>query len=113
MSGRRFLPACMAAFLVALGLVWAASARADDAASLYKTKCAACHGADGKGNTPMAKRLGVRDFASPEVQKQSDEELAEITAKGKNKMPAYEKSLKESEIKALVTYIRELAKKGK
>jgi mono/diheme cytochrome c family protein len=82
-----------------------------DAASLYKTKCSACHGPDGKGNTPVGKNLGIRDFASPEVQKETDAELVEITTKGKNKMPAYGSSLKDSQIKDLVAYIRDLAKK--
>lgn len=82
-----------------------------DAASLYKSKCAMCHGADGKGDTAVGKKFGVRDFASPEVQKETDKELIEITSKGKNKMPGYEKTLKESQIKELVGYIRELAKK--
>lgn len=84
----------------------------NDLAGLYKSKCAACHGADGKGNTPVAKTLGVRDFASPEVQKETDAELSTILAKGKNKMPGYEKQLKESQIKDLVAYIRELGKKA-
>jgi len=53
----------------------------------------------------------VRDFASGEVQKETDKELIEITSKGKNKMPGYEKTLKESQIKALVGYICEFAKK--
>lgn len=82
-----------------------------DAANLYKTKCAACHGADGKGDTPIAKKLGVRDFASPEVQKETDEELIGIIQKGRNKMPAFGTSLKDPQIKDLVAYIRELAKK--
>lgn len=114
MSSLRLPLACRASSLVALGLLLAAPARAQgDAASLYKTKCVACHGADGKGDTLMGKRIGVRDFASPEVQNETDVELAEITAKGRNKMPGYEKTLKESEIKGLVAYIRELAKKAK
>lgn len=98
--------------LLALSCFLAAPARAQsDAASLYKTKCAVCHAADGSGNAPAGKNLGARDFASPEVRKETDEQLVEITAKGKNKMPGYEKSLKEAEIKNLVAYIRELSKK--
>ena len=78
--------------------------------NLYKAKCVVCHGPDGKGG-PAGKKMGVRDFASPEVQKESDRELADIIAKGKNKMPGYAKSLKPEEIKELVEYIRDLAKK--
>jgi cytochrome c6 len=83
----------------------------NDAASLYKAKCAACHGADGSGNTPAGKALKVRDFRDPEVEKETDSELIEITTKGKNKMPAFGSALKDSQIRALVTYIRDLAKK--
>lgn len=86
-------------------------ARSEDAVGLYNTKCATCHGADGKGNTAIAKKLGVRDFASPEVQSETDKELIAITEKGKNKMPAYGNSLKDAQIKDLVSYIRELGKK--
>lgn len=98
--------------LIFAGLaVSAATARAQDAATLYKTKCAACHGPDGKGATAAGKSMGVRDFASPDVAKETDAQLTEIIAKGHNKMPAYGNSLKEAQIKDLVAYIRDLAKK--
>ncbi|HEV3254126.1 MAG TPA: cytochrome c [Candidatus Acidoferrales bacterium] len=87
------------------------SARADDSATLFKSKCSVCHGAAGKGDAPAGKKLGARDLSSPEVQNQSDAQLTEIVTKGKGKMPAYGKTLKDDEIKGLVAYIRELAKK--
>lgn len=83
-----------------------------DVKSIYMSKCASCHGADGKGATFMGKQTGARDFASPEVRKETDDQLIEITARGKKKMPGYEKSLKSSQIKDLVTYSRELAKRN-
>jgi cytochrome c6 len=97
--------------LTAVGiLLTVVPARAQDAASVYKAKCAACHGADGKGNTPAGKQLGAHDFASPEVAKESDEDLIAIVTKGKNKMPAYGSSLKDPQIKDLIGYVRSLAK---
>jgi cytochrome c6 len=96
--------------MMAAGLtVWNTPAVAD-ASVTYKAKCAMCHGADGKGETPAGKKMGAHDFASPDVQKLTDTELAAIIAKGKNKMPGYEKGLKEIEIKDLVGYIRQLTK---
>jgi cytochrome c6 len=83
-------------------------AMADDAADLYKSKCQACHGPDGKGDTTMGKKLGVRDFHSPEVSKQSDADLFKITKEGKNKMPSYNGKLTDDQIKALVKYIHSL-----
>lgn len=96
---------------VALCTLGSMTLAAQDAASLFKTKCSACHGADGKGDTPVGKKFGVRDFTSPEVQKMSDDELTTIIADGKGKMPGYKKSLKPEQIKDLTAYIRELAKK--
>jgi mono/diheme cytochrome c family protein len=86
--------------------IFASPAVAQDAAATYKSKCAMCHGADGKGG-----KMGTRDFGSAEVKAESDAQLTEIITKGKPpKMPAYGEKLKEAEIKDLVTYIRGLAK---
>jgi cytochrome c6 len=79
-------------------------------AALYKSKCAACHGPDGKGDTVIGKKLNTRDFNLPEIMKAKDQELIDITTKGKNKMPAFEKKLTDVQIKALVAYIRGLTK---
>lgn len=83
----------------------------DAGAALYKAKCAACHGADGKGETTLGKASKLRDLGSADVQKLSDAELTTWIESGKGKMPAYGKSLKPEQIKDLVTYIRSLAKK--
>lgn len=105
---RRFHLALLA---FALGLAFSPSARANDAAANYKAKCVACHGAGGKADVPAGKALKARDFHDADVQKETDDELATIIAKGKNKMPGYEKQLKPDEIKALVAFVRELGKK--
>lgn len=109
------MPRLVSQTFAALALATFAStlpARADDAsAKLYQGKCVACHGADGSGNTPGGKALKVVPFSDPDVQKQSDADLATIIAKGRNKMPAYENSLKADEINKLVAYVRELGKK--
>jgi len=78
--------------------------------ALYKTKCAGCHGADGKGQTAMGKANNIRDLGSADVQGQSDDAIAGIIGNGKGKMPAYGKSLKPEQIKDLVGYIRTLKK---
>lgn len=104
----------MTVLLFLLGSAFSPSLHAgaqDAGAALYKTKCAACHGADGKGETAMGKANKLRDFASADVQKQSDDELTAIITNGKTKMPAYGKSLKPDQVKDLVAFIRSLAKK--
>lgn len=93
--------------LIALPVV----ADGPDAAAIYKSKCAMCHGPDGSGNTPTGKTMKVRDLRSDEIQKMKDEELEKTIENGKAKMPAYKSKLSEAEIGALVKYIRELGKK--
>ena len=97
--------------IVALAVpAWAAD---QEIQTLYKTKCAACHAADGTASTPAGKKLETRSFLLPEVMKTPDKELVEITAKGKNKMPAFDKKLTDDQVKGLVAYIRELQKAKK
>jgi cytochrome c6 len=97
--------------LVGLGFL-SAPVRADNAAeATYKAKCAMCHGPDGKGETATGKALKAGSFAAPDVVKMSDDDLATVITKGKNKMPSFEGKLKKEEIEQLVAFIRQLAKK--
>jgi mono/diheme cytochrome c family protein len=93
--------------VLSIALVFTTWAPAETGADVYK-KCVACHGADGKGQTPMGKTMKLRDLASPEVQKQSDAELTTIIAKGKAKMPPYDGKLTKEQIDEVVKYIRTL-----
>ena len=80
-----------------------ASFAADEAATLYKSKCAMCHGTDGK------KLPGTKAFASPEVQKMSEADLVATITNGKPpKMPAYKGKLTDAQIKDLAKYVRTL-----
>lgn len=105
---RMFLAAAIVIFIFVLGFSLPANAQGVE--SVYKAKCAGCHAADGTGSS-IGKKLGAHDFHSTDVQGQSDEQLAEAIAKGKNKMPGYEKSLKPDDIKGMVAYVRALGKK--
>lgn len=98
----------VASFVLALGM--SASAVAQDAAALYKAKCASCHAADGSGDTAIGKKMAVKSFSDPEVAKNTDAAWIEATKKGKNKMPAYDGKLTDDQIKELVTFIRGLSK---
>jgi cytochrome c6 len=85
-------------------------AHAQNAAdALYKSKCAACHGADGTGSA-TGKKMGAHDFTTADVQGMSDTDLSTIITNGKNKMPAYGKSLKPEDVNGLVAYVRTLKK---
>jgi cytochrome c6 len=91
---------------IAIVFVLSLSADAQNASeALYKSKCAACHGADGTGSA-TGKKMGAHDFTTADVQGMSDVELATIITNGKNKMPKYGASLKPEDIKGVVAYIR-------
>lgn len=79
--------------------------------SLFKGKCAICHGPDGSGKTSMGAKLKIPDLHSPDTQKKSDGDLKNIIVKGKDKMPAYETKLSGVQIDGLVAYVRDLGKK--
>ncbi len=79
-----------------------------DGAATYKTKCTACHGADGSGQTPVGKSLKLKDLCSPEVQKLTDAEITKSLTDGKGKMPA--SKLSADDIKAVIGYVRSLKK---
>jgi mono/diheme cytochrome c family protein len=98
----------LAAALLVSACLLSMPAKGDVAAAgaTFKTKCAGCHGADGKGKDAMK----TRDLSSADVQKQSDAELSGIITNGKPpKMPPY-KSMTADEVKDMVGYIRSLKK---
>jgi cytochrome c6 len=98
---------CIAVFMSSGSNAGTSAAPATPAAT-YKSKCASCHGANGSGQTAAGKAMKLRDLRSAEVRAQSDEQLLAIIAKGKGKMPGYEKPLGADTCKALVAYMRTL-----
>lgn len=79
------------------------------AATIYKTKCVSCHGADGHGSA-VGKSLHAADFHSAQVQQQSDAQLADVISQGRGNMPPFGSSLSKEEVTALVKYIRTFKK---
>ena len=96
------------ALFLASAFLLTTHAKADTAAAeaTYKSKCAGCHGADGKGR----EALKTQDFAAAAVQSMSDAELTAVITDRKGKIPAYGMSLKLDQVKDLVTYIRSFKK---
>jgi mono/diheme cytochrome c family protein len=100
--------ATVIAIAVVFGL--SLSAQAQNAAeTLYKSKCATCHGADG-ASSAMGTKMGAHDLTTAAVQGMSDTELTDLITNGKNKMPKYGASLKPEDIKGLLAYIRTFKK---
>ena len=91
------------------------STRAADAKAAYDKDCAKCHGADGKGDTKMGKKLGAKDYTDAKVQSEMKDEQAFKAIKegmkdnGKTLMKPAE-GLSDGDIKGLVAYMRSFKK---
>jgi cytochrome c553 len=92
------------------------SARAADAKANWDSLCAKCHGAEGKGDTKMGQKLGVKDMTDAKVQADLKDEAATKNIKeglkdadGKTLMKPFD-TLSDDEVKALVQYVRTLKK---
>ena len=104
--------------LLTLALFVAAmtSMRAADAKENWEKNCAKCHGADGKGDTKMGKKVGVKDYTDPKVQAEmKDDQMFKSVKEGikdgdKTKMKPAE-NLSDDDIKALIAYVRAFGKK--
>lgn len=94
-----------------------ATSQAADAKANYDQHCAKCHGADGKGDTKMGKKLGAKDYTDAKVQSEmKDDEAFNALKKGlkekgtdKTLMKAFEE-LSDAELKDLVAYMRKFKK---
>lgn len=84
----------------------AGTAVAEDGAALYKARCAACHGADGKGDTPVGKALKVKPLAGTKL---SAGEIEKVAAEGRpgTKMAAV-KGLTADQYKAVAAHVKSL-----
>jgi len=102
--------------IVAILATCSLAARAADGKAIYEKDCAKCHGADGKGQTTMGKRLGAKDYTDPKVQSElKDEDAIKAVKEGfKNKegkvlmKPA--EGVSDEDAKAVIAYMRKFKK---
>ncbi|HWE23871.1 MAG TPA: c-type cytochrome [Myxococcales bacterium] len=102
--------------LLLLGLICAAAARAEvdkKAERNWKSKCASCHGADGKGQTDQGKKMQVEDMSAASWQKaKTDAQIKTAIEDGAKKgdavMEGFKDKLDPASIDALTQYVRTL-----
>jgi cytochrome c551/c552 len=91
-------------------------ATAQDAAGLFEKNCTKCHGADGKGQTKMGAKVGVKDYTDAKVQAEMKDDSAFKAIKeglkdkdGKVLMKPSE-GLSDDDAKALIKHMRAFKK---
>lgn len=89
---------------------------AADGKALYEQHCAKCHGADGKGETKMGKKMGAKDYSNPKTWEGVTDTAAAKAVKdgvkdkdGKAVMKPTE-GVGDAEAKAVVDYMKTLKK---
>ena len=91
------------------------SSHAADVKELWEKNCVKCHGADGKGDTKMGKKAGVKDLTDAKFQAEvTDEKAFKAIKEGvkdgdKTKMKPAE-GVTDDDIKGLVAHFRTLKK---
>src|SRR5512137_2564617 len=83
-------------------VVLAPAALAAGPADTFQAKCAACHGKDGKGQSDMAKKLGVKDLT---VTKLPVAEIEKVITNGKGKMTPWKGKISDAEISGLAKFV--------
>ena len=108
---KKLIPLVIAAMALTAGSTLAADAKAQ-----YEQDCAKCHGADGKGETKMGKKLGAKDYTDAKVQAELKDEAGVKAIKeglkdkeGKPLMKPTE-GISDGDAKALVAYMRTFKK---
>jgi len=110
------MAAALIAFAIIFGSALINSATANssavepfDAAATFNSKCAKCHGRDGRSKTMRGRLTHSRDLTKNDWQDDvSDERIYNSISNGKGKMPAFKKSLTDAQINSLVGYVRSL-----
>lgn len=105
----------LATLLVLLGQGWATGdARLEQGRELFAVACAACHGADGRGNPGWESTVSAPDLADCATTAERADHWQAIVARGgarfglSSVMPAFGETLTEGEIAAVVAYTRTL-----
>ncbi len=95
-----------------IGFSAALTSSAADAKETWDKNCAKCHGADGKGQTKMGQKLGIKDYTDAKVQADLKDEAAAKAIKegvkdkdGKTLMKPVE-GLTDDDVKGLVAHVR-------
>ncbi len=95
---------------ILVGFLFVLELAGADGEAVFKARCVACHGNDGKGQAA----IGTPDFTSPKtLSGLSDADIIDTITNGRKGtiMPAWKGKLSDEEVTALAAYLRSLGRK--
>ena len=102
---------CAAVAALAIGAPGVVRAQEVSGAAIFHVRCAMCHGAEGRGNGPMAMALNPRpiDFTNPAKRlATSDSAVREVIRGGRRSMPAFRGQLTPAQVDSVAAFIKTL-----
>jgi mono/diheme cytochrome c family protein len=117
--GKIFIKIVMGLAAIAVGSQFAIAAPKEtdspsadyaDGKRIFTRYCAGCHGPEGKGDGYLLLGPEPGNLAGLATKTKSDMALLQIIHEGKPNMPSWKVRLSENESRAVLTYIRTLAK---
>lgn len=105
----------MIALMVAAGVGGMFGAKAADVKAYYEKECAKCHGADGRGDTKLGKKIGAKDYTDPKVQAEMKDDKAFKSIKeglkdGDKVLMKPAEGVSDADIKGLIAHMRAFKK---
>ncbi len=85
---------------------------ADAPAEVWSSRCAMCHGADGRAQTAIGRKANAKDVSQRGWQESNDDDaIRRVIRMGvpETKMRAYDDKMSEQQLDGLVRFIRSLA----
>jgi cytochrome c oxidase cbb3-type subunit II len=110
---KRLCFGCLGVLLLAgIAMAEVPKGNSDAGAKIYKSNCATCHGAQGKGDGPLARNLvpPPSNLAEKAAEAKNTEKWEAIIRDGKpgTAMPPWKGSLSPQQIQDVLTYIKTL-----
>lgn len=88
-----------------------ARAQSPAGADIFRVRCVMCHGAQGRGNGPMAASMNPRPMDFTDSSKRlasTDSAMVEVIRRGRRSMPAFGQMLSRAQVDSVVAFIKTL-----
>ncbi len=85
------------------------AASAEDGAALYDSNCVKCHGADGRGDTPVGRALKAASLVDPKWAADDSAEAVVSAFRANPKHKAMASKVSDDDLRSIAVHLRKLA----